>query len=49
MEQRIKDLLDAWNIKGSHPEYHDMVKSKLEREWPSLYIAISNLVKQYEL
>lgn len=44
----LDDLYNAWYDEGRVPEYHRMMKEKLQREWPVLYEAIvTTLEKQY--
>lgn len=40
---RVKEVIEAWNNKGSHPEYHDAMKLKLHMEWPKLHDSIHKL------
>lgn len=39
----VDALLHAIENKGSHPEYHDEVRRRHEREWPVLWRAIAAL------
>lgn len=43
----ITELLNAWNIKGSNPNYHDILKKRLKQEWPVLYRAIERIKEDY--
>lgn len=40
----IKKLIDAWNIPGVNPAYHQKCKDRLDVEWGSLYDAIKDIV-----
>lgn len=42
-EREVQAVIDAFTIKGSHPEYHDSQLRRLETEWPSLYFAVKSL------
>lgn len=44
-QTHLSEVLRAWNIKGSNPEYHDKIKENLSLHWPSLYKAIESLSK----
>lgn len=44
----IKPVLDAWNIPGISPQYHDARKSVLRREWFMLYHAVDDLCSAVE-
>lgn len=46
LELAIDRIRRAWLDKGSHPDYHDATKARLQREWPRLYIAIADLIDQ---
>lgn len=39
----IQPVLDAWNIPGIRPDYHEYMKNNLHRNWPVLYDAIQGL------
>lgn len=39
----IDVVLRAVDNKGSHPEYHDELRRRHEREWPTLWRAIASM------
>ncbi len=41
-----KPVIDVWTIHGRAPEYHRKMQLKLKQEWPVLYNAIQELVKE---
>lgn len=38
--RQLNLLQMAWEVEGSHPEYHREQKARLLAQWPSLYIAL---------
>jgi len=43
MDGKIRAVVDAWNIPGAHPGYHEHTKNKLRRKWPILADALDDL------
>lgn len=39
----VRPVLDAWNIPGIRPDYHELVKRDLRVSWPMLYTALHDL------
>lgn len=42
----VERVIDAWVIKGPVPAYHDKIKNKLRREWPTLAKALDELTEE---
>ena len=40
----IQRLRNALIVEWSHPEYHQYQMERLQREWPTLYLAIWDLI-----
>ena len=48
MENAIAELVKAIRDKGAVPQFHNHVLRKHRSEWPVLWKAIDNIVKEYD-
>lgn len=48
MTDALNALYYAWYDKGVRPDHHDRMKAKMLDEWPTLYIAISKVMNEFE-
>jgi hypothetical protein len=46
MEPEIQKVIDVWTIEGKCPEYHKAQKKILKKNWPTLYNAIIELIRE---
>lgn len=44
-DRAIQAVIDAWNIEGRAPAFHEAAKRKLAKEWPTLFKAVKNLAE----
>lgn len=42
---QLEAILDAWNDAGPMPDYHEHMKFKLRRDWPTLADALDEASK----
>lgn len=47
-DRQVKRVVDAWLIKGTHPQYHDAMKKQLYQKWPKLAVALDMLANNYD-
>lgn len=45
----LREIYNAWTVRGSNPEYHEVQKEHIRVYWPSLYDAIMNLLSAYAI
>lgn len=45
LEPAIRQLREAINNCGSHPEYHDHVMQEQRHQWPTLWLAIDKVLE----
>lgn len=48
MENSIAELVKAIRDRGAVPQFHNHVMRKHRAEWPTLWNAIDNIVKEYD-
>ena len=39
----VQKVFDAWEVPGPSPGYHEHMKGKLRREWPTLAAALDDI------
>lgn len=45
LDAAIRQLREAINNCGSHPEYHDRVMQEQRHQWPTLWLAIDKILE----
>lgn len=41
---RVQGIVNAWQVAGPVPAYHERAKNALRVNWPTLYYAITNVI-----
>lgn len=49
VEQEVREVIDAFNIKGNHPSYHDEQVLRLALHWSTLHEALVKLTERSRL
>lgn len=46
IQKYVVPIQNAWNKAGKNPRYHILQKTRLKKEWKTLYVAIVNLINK---
>lgn len=48
VQRAVEAVVEAWTVEGPNPKHHRLWQQRVMEEWPTLAIAIINLVHSVE-